>query len=247
MDLNKIISDYEKNGFVIVKNVIENEEIERLRKEYFHVLNNNPDLREDEISSHILQSCSEWRYFIGHSDILNIVEAFIGSNIAHFYSRFFVKKPKIGREVPWHQDGAYYPLRPLELCTVWVGMSKSHRGNGGLRVIPGSHRQQLSKLKDVNDESCVLKRVMDQNKVNDIDSIDLNTDIGDLVIIHPHLEHASYRNNSDEWRMSIAIRYINTSTQITWKELYGKDWDCCYLLRGDVVKGIDNQYILEGA
>nr|WP_237668220.1 phytanoyl-CoA dioxygenase family protein [Vibrio sp. V36_P2S2PM302] len=244
--MRKIITEYAENGFVVVKNAIPNGDIEKLVKEYFIILDQNDNLKEDEVSSHILQSSSVWRQFIGRKDILDIVEVFLGKNIAHFYSRFFVKKPREGREVPWHQDGAYYPLRPVELCTVWVGMTESHSRNGGLRVVPGSHRHQLSQIKESDDESCVLKRVMDQELVNEDTSIDLNTEVGDLVIIHPNLKHSSYKNISDEWRMSLAIRYISTSTQITWKELYGKDWDCCYLLRGEVVEGVDNQYILEG-
>ena len=48
-------------------------------------------------------------------------------------------RPGEGFETPWHQDGHYWPIRPLATCTVWVALEPSTRANGCLRVIPGSH------------------------------------------------------------------------------------------------------------
>ena len=40
-----------------------------------------------------------------------------------------------------HQDGQYWPIRPLATCTVWLAIDDSDRENGCLTVIPGSHRE----------------------------------------------------------------------------------------------------------
>ena len=38
-----------------------------------------------------------------------------------------------------HQDGNYWPIRPLATCTVWLALDRSDRDNGCLRVVPKSH------------------------------------------------------------------------------------------------------------
>ena len=35
------------------------------------------------------------------------------------------KPPVEGYETPWHQDGHYWPIRPLATCTVWVALETS--------------------------------------------------------------------------------------------------------------------------
>ncbi len=40
------------------------------------------------------------------------------------------------------QDGEYLPIEPLATCTVWIAIDASTPENGGLRVIPGSHRSR---------------------------------------------------------------------------------------------------------
>ena len=52
----------------------------------------------------------------------------------------FAKPAGTGRKVPWHQDGEYWPLKPLSTCTVWIAIDDSHQDNGCLNVIPGSHK-----------------------------------------------------------------------------------------------------------
>jgi ectoine hydroxylase-related dioxygenase (phytanoyl-CoA dioxygenase family) len=47
----------------------------------------------------------------------------------------FCKPAVIGHEVPWHQDGQYWPIRPRATVTAWIALD-----NGCMRVIPGSHR-----------------------------------------------------------------------------------------------------------
>jgi phytanoyl-CoA dioxygenase PhyH len=55
----------------------------------------------------------------------------------------FCKSAGDGYETPWHQDGHYWPIRPLANCTVWVALEESTAENGCLRVIPRSHRDQV--------------------------------------------------------------------------------------------------------
>ena len=54
----------------------------------------------------------------------------------------FCKKPNVGLEVPWHQDGHFWPIRPLATCTVWIAVDDATKENGCMRYLPGSHKEK---------------------------------------------------------------------------------------------------------
>ena len=47
----------------------------------------------------------------------------------------FAKPGRTGMEVPMHQDGNYWPIRPLTTCTVWIALDESDRENGCLKGV----------------------------------------------------------------------------------------------------------------
>ena len=71
-----------------------------------------------------------------------MVEELIGPDIALSNSSFFAKPAKKGSRTPWHQDGRYWPIRPLATCSVWIAVDPSTTENGCLRVIPDLRRQR---------------------------------------------------------------------------------------------------------
>ena len=56
----------------------------------------------------------------------------------------------MGSKTPWHQDGEYWPIRPLVTCSVWIAVDEATPKNGCLRVIPGSHRRRELGKHDFN-------------------------------------------------------------------------------------------------
>jgi hypothetical protein len=67
----------------------------------------------------------------------------IGDDVILWGCHVFCKPAHEGYETPWHQDGHYWPIRPLANCTVWVALEPSTLDNGCLRVIPRSHRDRV--------------------------------------------------------------------------------------------------------
>ena len=51
--------------------------------------------------------------FCQHPDILSMVEQLIGPDIIQWSNQLFAKPPADGKAVPWHQNGAYWPIEPL--------------------------------------------------------------------------------------------------------------------------------------
>ena len=71
-----------------------------------------------------------------------MVELLIGPNIVLWGSQVFCKPASVGKRVPWHQDGQYWPISPLVTCSVWVALDGTNSENGCMRYIPGSHRER---------------------------------------------------------------------------------------------------------
>ena len=49
---------------------------------------------------------------VRHAKILDAVEEVIGPNILCWVTNFFIKEPKDGNFVTWHQDATYWGLEP---------------------------------------------------------------------------------------------------------------------------------------
>ena len=98
--------------------------------------------------------------------ILDYVSQLIGPDFALWNSSFFAKPPIDGHATPWHQDGQYWPIRPLATCTVWIAIDEANKQNGCLRIIRGSHKnRKLRKHNTVNDnkftlhQMCILRQL----------------------------------------------------------------------------------------
>ena len=112
--------------------------------------------------------------FCKNEIILNYVEQILGSNFALWNSSFFAKPAINGHATPWHQDGQYWPIRPLATCTVWLAIDDANTENGCLRFIKGSHKDKKLKNHNVNDnKNLTLNQELDEEEYNENDAVDL--------------------------------------------------------------------------
>jgi phytanoyl-CoA hydroxylase len=52
----------------------------------------------------------------------------------------FGKPARVGSEVPYHQDNAYFNLIPDQALTIWLALADATLDNGCVRYIEGSHK-----------------------------------------------------------------------------------------------------------
>ena len=142
------IEQYRESGIVIPRYRLPASEIDRLRATLDRLIAENPGVRPERlISIHIdgdngegVRGSRDFLDLAHNPAILDLVEQVIGPDIILWGCQIFCKPGGDGMAVPWHQDGHYWPIRPLATCTVWVALDSSTTENGCLRVIPGSHR-----------------------------------------------------------------------------------------------------------
>ena len=132
--------------------------------------------------------------------LLDLVEQVIGPDIVMWASAVFCKPAATGLEVPWHQDGQYWPIRPRATVTAWIALDDVDRDNGCMRVIPGSQRMGEF-AHDVSDrEDLVLSNVLNDPRI-DLENIrDITLRAGQLSLHDVNIVHGSQPNTSGRRR-----------------------------------------------
>ena len=146
-------------------------------------------------------------------EIVDMVEQLIGPDIALWNSSFFAKPARKGSRTPWHQDGRYWPIRPLATCSVWIAVDPSTTENGCLRVIPGSHRQRRLMAHGINgEEGLSLPLELADSEYDESEARDIVLEQGQVSLHDVFLAHGSEPNRSDRPRRGMTLRYMPTTS-----------------------------------
>ena len=231
--------EYDEKGYVIVRNAID-ADLARETAEHVHWLaQRHPDVRPESFGHGMLVTDPFMHRLTGDDRLLDIVEQFIGPNVALFAAHYIAKPPRTGQKVLWHQDGTYWPLEPMEVTTIWLAATESTRENGCMRVLPGTQNNKLlsrAELQDVKDGKNVLSSGIHPSQIDDSHVVNLELNPGDVSIHNPTIIHGSESNISDKWRIGLTLRYIPTSTWVKREE------HANIFLRGKIDPSVNNLY-----
>ncbi len=214
------IETYHEEGLVIPDYKLPPARLARLREGLEQLIKDNPNVRTEKlISAHLSDYSNEgvrgnrvFLEFASDPDILDLAECLIGPDMILWGAQVFCKPPGDGMEVPWHQDGQYWPIRPLATCTVWVAIDDVTRENGAMRYIPGSHKGGIYRhFTDPND-ALVLHQVMAPGQMDESKAKDDELEAGQVSLHDVYLIHGSPANLSTKRRAGLALRYIPTTS-----------------------------------
>jgi len=115
------------------------------------------------------------------------------------------KYPRYGSETGWHQDIRYWSFERPTLVNAWLALGPEGPEQGGLRVVPGSHR--LSFAPDRFDDALFFLPEAAENQGLLAEAVDIQLDRGDLLLFHCRLLHAAGCNRSAEIKRSLVFTY----------------------------------------
>ena len=145
--------------------------------------------------------------------ILNIIEQLIGKNFALWNSSFFAKPALNGYATPWHQDGQYWPIRPLATCSVWLAIDDATSKNGCLKFIKGSHKDKKLKKHKINkSEKLTLNQELLKSEYIEKNSVDLVLKRGQISLHDVYMVHGSEENKSPKSRRAMTMRFMPTTS-----------------------------------
>ncbi len=152
----------------------------------------------------------------------------LGDDLLCWASNFFTKEARDPAYVSWHQDSTYWGLSGPEVCTAWVALSPSTSASGCMRVVPGSHTEQISHT-DLHGADDMLSRgQVVQAEVDEQAAVDVELAVGEMSLHHVQLIHGSRPNTSEDRRIGYAIRYAAPHL----RQLFS-DEDSATLARGE--------------
>jgi ectoine hydroxylase-related dioxygenase (phytanoyl-CoA dioxygenase family) len=163
------------DGYLTIGKILEDDEIELLRREYDYEFERarsgrNPRFRNlsiddtDDLEAknraesqmlQIMQMCEyniHFRQLLYDDRILDMVEDLIGPNIQLFHDQALFKPAHHGGPVHWHQDNAYWRCSPPNLVSCWLTLDDVDVHNGAMQFLPGTHfrSQEHERLADNN-------------------------------------------------------------------------------------------------
>ena len=222
------LAAYRERGYVVPQYQLGAERIEGLRTALARVLEKNPNIRPEQlVSVHIaglndegVHGDSAFLEVAREPGILDCVAQLIGPDIILWGCQIFCKPGGDGMEVPLHQDGHYWPIRPLATCTVWLAIDPSTTENGCLRVVPGSHHgQQLIEHTRDDRERLTLNRRVADGTIEPDTAVDVELEPGQMSMHDIYMVHGSAPNTSAKRRAGLSIRYMPATSHFR-RDLY---------------------------
>ncbi|MGI9524354.1 MAG: phytanoyl-CoA dioxygenase family protein [Hyphomicrobiaceae bacterium] len=205
------IADYHRNGYIIPNFRLANDEVEEIKATHARLLDKHPVFRD--YCPNLLAYDTSFLNIARHATILDMVEQVLGPHFALWNSSFFAKPAHNGKRTPWHQDGEYWPIRPLATCTVWIALDPSTPKNGCLRVIQGSHKDAtLHRHRTVEAGDVTLHQELTPDSFDPRHAVDLILEAGQISLHDVYILHGSAANTSDVPRRGMTLRYMPTTS-----------------------------------
>jgi len=99
------------------------------------------------------QADESWASIGHHPKVTAIVSELIDGDPRIVQTMYMAKSPEGGTGVALHQDTHYIRNEPNTLMACWIALSDTDQDNGGLCVVPGSHKRPLYETAPPDDDS----------------------------------------------------------------------------------------------
>jgi ectoine hydroxylase-related dioxygenase (phytanoyl-CoA dioxygenase family) len=216
------ISDFRKNGFVVIDAAFTRQALEPLRNDFnawveesrqhtgpfgqmldgrprFDVepghLAQKPGLRRIAAPEEISES-----YFslVKEGPLIDAVVSLLGNDVRFHHAKVNSKLPGVATTVKWHQDFTFDPHSNDDCITTMLFLDDVTSENGAPRMVPGSHRGPLYSLW----HDGVFTGAIDDSvaKECEVNAVECTGKAGSLCLMHTRMLHGSSVNRSDSPR-----------------------------------------------
>jgi phytanoyl-CoA hydroxylase len=245
---DEMLSDYWKNGFVVVPGLVADERLTEWRERLSDIVEGRVEpaegmlvMKDVMVAKGAIAPGSKLEAiakiqdyekdpvldsYTTHDPILDCVERIVGHDVQTIHTMLINKPPNVDGRHPLHQDLLYFPFRPPDrIVASWTALEPVTKENGCLVVLRGSHKGEL--LPHENPDWDYLNGgyfgVKDVGDVMD-ERIHLEMNPGDTVFFHPVLLHGSGRNRTQGFRRAISAHYTALDVEWAWniKETFAR-------------------------
>ena len=216
------IEHYKTQGYIVPRWKYSSENVELMLELVRELVDANPDHQQEQlVCPHLPRGATKPMISERHQDFLNLAKAngtrdilksIMGPDVLLWGSQLFCKPAATGMEIPWHQDGAYWPIRPLSNVSAWIAIDHVTRENACLKVIPGSHLHGLRPHKTDTRGEIALDQTIQSKYLHKEKAVDIELEPGQLVLFDVYLMHGSNANTSGKRRAGLVYRYMPSTS-----------------------------------
>ena len=224
------IATYHKDGCLVVKDFLNNEEIKKLQDIAFedgvmhkHVFDLNDQTgKKTKLTLWYKPGNDTYGLLTRGNRIIESVNKLMDgdSAVCHFHSKLMQKEPKVGGAWEWHQDYGYWYknefLLPEQMMSVMIAITDAKKANGCLQVIKGSHKMGRIEHGFAGEQVGASQHYVDLAlKTMELSYVEIKA--GDALFFHSNILHRSEANTSDTARCSL-ISVYNRAANIPYNE-----------------------------
>lgn len=218
------LRDYRRDGFVLVKGLIDPDEAARLRDEAHAVLGRMTEVVDPTWESAkvvagdrptSLRHCHDVQFhsaafspYLSDERFTSVASQVIDSpNVQLHHTKMFVKPPEQGSPFPMHQDYPFFPHATDKMGAAIFFLDGATEEKGCVRVVPGSYLQ--GPQEHVYEGGCHLP-----TDVWPIErSVPVPAEPGDVIFFSYLTVHASGLNTSNEARTTWLVQFRDPANQ----------------------------------
>lgn len=201
------VTHYHNEGYVVPDYRLPAETLDAIKEDHDLFLKRHPEFCD--YCPNLLALDTSFLKYARDPQIVNMVEQVLGADFALWNCSFFAKPARTGSRTPWHQDGEYWPIRPVATCTVWIAVDDSTAENGCLRVIPGSHKAKKLVAHETNDSpGRSIRQELPASVFDESAAVDITLEAGQMSMHDVFLFHGSEPNTSDNPRRGMTLRIM---------------------------------------
>lgn len=202
------VEHYRETGYTRPVDVFSRSESLAMRSRFFETIGQTEDR-----TYHISQEIPNWHTrhqwcadMARHPRIVDLVQALLDAPDAMVWSMlFWYKQAGDVTYVPWHQDGAYWPMTPVKTITAWVALGDVDGDNGALHFRPG-RRSDLRPHATLDDpRSEFITQFPDP--VPEAEEVRVDMTSGQVCLFDAHTVHRTGPNLTARARVGCGIRY----------------------------------------
>jgi len=216
-DLDLLKETFERDGYAVMPSLFSSEEVENVRAT-FDIMRLDKNKTHDDgirdendplfhypriVHPHRLDDAA--RSYMLHSGVVACLRALFDEEPVAVQSMYYFKPPG-SRGQALHQDNLYLLVEPGTCIAAWTAMDYIDRHNGGMLVVPGTHRGNLlcqERADTTKSFTSQFTRVPEGMK-----AVEVKMNPGDTLFFGGSVIHGSGPNRStDRFRRSFIGHY----------------------------------------
>ena len=221
MDLQKLKSDYERDGYVLLPSFIPPPLLKELRQTThdfitrakngelsgaaFDVISQNGE-RDLRRITDPEKTAPAYMNAMKLDALVDVVSHLLGGTVRFDHGKLNFKPPSGGGNIEWHQDWAFYPQTNDDMLAAGILLEDCNDVNGPLLVIPGSHRGEVYDHHADGEFAGGINPVIlgDLTKK----AVSITAPAGSVSIHHVRTLHASGQNQGQKNRPLLLFNYL---------------------------------------